>query len=264
MKVNTSPSHTHAFTPRADHGSDPSFLEIRDLEVLNRALVFDTHDCQVLGRCELYTTKAAGHDKKLYKQLDSRLEHRYQEEMELSMSLSPETPRQQHSLPSSSFEHIIRSPFGPLDQPSSRKTFAYLVATLNASHPDYDFSSLRPFDFKKERKVEHVMSNVDVLLGNVGKAEVTGAMWECIDKHIELEGCDVYSFRPDADSDPFGEEALIWSRSYFFFNKGLKRVLYLNLRSVSRASPLLAPDDGPAAWDSKGYYEDDLIEDMEL
>lgn len=57
------------------------------------------------------------------------------------------------------------SPFGPLSEISSRKTFAYLIATLNASHPDYDFSHvLRPADFKRERQLRKVMANLDTTL----------------------------------------------------------------------------------------------------
>lgn len=57
------------------------------------------------------------------------------------------------------------SPFGPLSEISSRKTFAYLIATLNASHPDYDFSHvLRPADFKRERPLRKVMANLDTTL----------------------------------------------------------------------------------------------------
>lgn len=31
------------------------------------------------------------------------------------------------------------SPFGPLTEGASKKTFMYLIATLNASYFDYDF-----------------------------------------------------------------------------------------------------------------------------
>ena len=37
------------------------------------------------------------------------------------------------------FGVLSDSPFGPLDHPSSRKTLFYLISTLNASYPDYDF-----------------------------------------------------------------------------------------------------------------------------
>lgn len=32
-----------------------------------------------------------------------------------------------------------KSPFGPLHNPSIRKSFGHLVALLNAAYPDYDF-----------------------------------------------------------------------------------------------------------------------------
>lgn len=36
-----------------------------------------------------------------------------------------------------------RSPVGPLTAPESRKTLINLILVLNATFPDYDFSSLR-------------------------------------------------------------------------------------------------------------------------
>ncbi|KAJ1849176.1 RNA polymerase III-inhibiting protein maf1, partial [Coemansia sp. RSA 2708] len=69
--------------------------------------------------------KAAGADKKLYRYL----ENKYREDLEEANGLTPE----QSSLTN------IASPFGPLTQSASRKMMFYLIATLNASFPDYDF-----------------------------------------------------------------------------------------------------------------------------
>ena len=38
----------------------------------------------------------------------------------------------------------------------------------------------------------------------------------------------VYSYNPDLESDPFGEEGSLWSFNYFFYNKKLKRILFLS------------------------------------
>src|SRR5690349_3283267 len=70
--------------------------------------------------CLSRTGKLAGADKKLYKYL----EHRYQDELN-------------HS-PNSI--HLHMSPFGPMTLPACRRTLCHLIATLNASYPDYDFS----------------------------------------------------------------------------------------------------------------------------
>jgi len=159
------------------------------------------------------------------------------------------------------------SPFGSLDEVSNRRTFAYLIATLNASHPDYDFSHvLRPSDFKRERVLRRVMTHIDSTLRSVrptrmlldlagspgeglghhyGSQEKSSfafannsmapawgpQMWSMVDKEMTLKDCTIFSYQP-AD-DPFDEEeGAIWALHYFFFNKTLKRVCYLYVRGT--------------------------------
>lgn len=76
--------------------------------------------------CHNRIGKAAGADKKLFKQL----ENKYDPTSNANILSPPEDD---------SIRNII-SPFGPMDQPASRKTLFYLIGTLNASFPDYDFS----------------------------------------------------------------------------------------------------------------------------
>ncbi|GFH26387.1 repressor of RNA polymerase III transcription [Haematococcus lacustris] len=45
---------------------------------------------------------------------------------------------------------------------------------------------------------------------------------------------DVYVYQSDSETDPFGEEASIWSFAYFFYNKKLKRILYFSCRAKSK------------------------------
>ena len=169
------------------------------------------------------------------------------------------------------------SPFGPLSDISSRRTFAYLIATLNASHPDYDFSHvLRPSDFCRERSLRHVMASVDSTLASVrpqgasllspnmvsmyrdygnAPSATTAAdafpvnspawgphMWNMLDKEMTLKDCTVFSYQPP--DDPFdGDEAAIWRLHYFFFNKKMRRVAYMYVRGlpVVMNSPALVP-----------------------
>lgn len=134
-----------------------------------------------------------------------------------------------------------------------------MIATLNASHPDYDFSHvLRPGDFKRERNLRQAMSNIDSTLNSVrpnpvfhdatefppGLAATLSwgpQMWALVDKEMSLKDCTVFSYQP-AD-DPFEEDkGAIWSLHYFFFNKALKRVCYIYVRGVpviSHHSPSL-------------------------
>lgn len=152
------------------------------------------------------------------------------------------------------------SAFGPLSELSSRRTFAYLIATLNASHPHYDFSHcLRPGDFKRERNLRRVMINLDSILQNVrpnfepksyssslgsDSSSLWGPQcWALVDKEMRLNECTIFSYHPDID--PFEEdESAIWAAHYFFFNRALKRVAYLYVRVVpviSSQSPSLQP-----------------------
>ena len=218
---------------------------------------FDTADCHVIGGCDLYTTKAAGTDKKLYKNIEHSLESQYESLLRLSAALRPT-----HASSAASSLNLSRSsPFGPLSQISSRRTFAYLIATLNASHPDYDFSHLlRPTDFRRERSVKSVMNVLNTTLynlrprtstviapvGNTADAASSSIgttvppiaqhwgprMWSLIHQEMNLRECSVYCYAPE--EDPYdGEEGAIWSFNYFFFNKAMKRVCYIYLRGLS-------------------------------
>lgn len=148
------------------------------------------------------------------------------------------------------------SPFGSLAAVSARRTYAYLIATLNASHPDYDFSAvLRPSDFKRERSLRAVMNNVDSMLSNLrpkpqhipagspipqsigqnnNMPQWGPGMWRLIDQQMSLKECSIYRYSPD-DFDPFedDEAGSLWSIHYFFFNREKKRVCYFYLRGVS-------------------------------
>lgn len=53
---------------------------------------------------------------------------------------------------------------------------------------------------------------------------------------ICLRECDLYCYKSDLETDPFGEKASIWSFNYFFYNKKMKRILYFSCRAVSKKS----------------------------
>ena len=232
---------------------------MQEFEAVTTALNFNTPDCNVTGGCDLYTTKSTGSDKKLYKNIDKDLSSQHAALLKLGASLSP--PQREQMLATSPSMQLFShsSAFGPLSELSSRRTFAYMIATLNASHPHYDFSHvLRPGDFKRERNLRRVMVNLDSILQNVRpgfEARSLGSSadsddsvwgpqcWSLIDKEMRLNQCTIFSYHPDVD--PFEEdESAIWAAHYFFFNRSLKRVAYLYVRVVpviSSTSPSLRP-----------------------
>lgn len=240
--------------------NNAQYLPVQDFEAVTSALNFNTPDCNVTGGCDLYTTKSTGSDKKLYKNIDKDLNSQHAALLKLGASLSP--PDREHMLATSPSMQLFShsSAFGPLSELSSRRTFAYLIATLNASHPHYDFSHvLRPGDFKRERNLKRVMVNLDSILQTVRPgfearsfnssfgSEANSAWgpecWALIDKEMRLNECTIFSYQPEVD--PFEEnESAIWASHYFLFNRALKRVAYLYVRVVpviSSNSPSLRP-----------------------
>lgn len=170
----------------------------------------------------------------MYKNIEHGLEAQHQNNLTFSNSLSP--PQAHLLAPALNLSRS--SPFGNLGQISSRRTYAYLIATLNASHPDYDFSHvLRPSDFKQERSLRAVMNNLDTTLYNLRPWPATPAFsangqtlssasigftwgprtWRLIDQQMRLKECAVYRYAPD-DYDIFeeDEEGAIWTMNYFF------------------------------------------------
>ena len=232
----------------------PQFVAHRDFDYVSSSLNFTTPDLYILGGCDLYTTKAAGGDKKLYKNIESDLEAQYASNVQFSRSLSP--PQKDAMAQSLNLER--KSPFGNLGVGSSRRIYAYLIATLNASHPDYDFSMvLRPSDFKREKSLKTVMNTLDSTLYNLRPRAASsfmtksvlqpGAafppnsqalwgpnMWRLIDQQMSLKECTIYRYSPE-EFDPFEDDEAghMWSMNYFFFNKVRKRVCYLYLRGIS-------------------------------
>ena len=202
----------------------------------------------------MYTTKAAGSDKKLYKNIENSLKSQYASILSFHAALPPS----QHQQATQSLNLSRATPFGSLSQISSRRTFAYLIATLNASHPDYDFSHLlRPSDFQREVSSKKVMMTLNTTLENLrplhtptlsdnrhlansvpstppGPGKWNPQLWSNLEEEMEFQNCSVYSYAPE--DDPFSEsedEVALWSHHYFFFNKERKRVCYIYLRALS-------------------------------
>ncbi|KAK4869965.1 hypothetical protein LT330_005689 [Penicillium expansum] len=259
-----------------DSLEDMEFLPLPEFEDVTSSLNFDTTDCHIVGGCDIYTTKAARSDRKLYNHIEQSLEAQYESVLRFSASLSP--PNAHDAAETLNLSRS--SPFGPLSDHSSRRTFAYLIATLNASHPDYDFSHvLRPTDFRRERNLKRVMNTVDSTLLNLRPRENTNLspaspatlsgsytagsssawgprVWKTIDEHMSLKECSIYSYSPEEDPSD-ADDGAIWSLHYFFFNPIRKRVCYIFLRAI----PILShtPDEMATTPTGKRTYDDGYL-----
>ncbi|KAH8955553.1 hypothetical protein BDL97_08G145200 [Sphagnum fallax] len=200
------------------------FLEYTPLARMNAFLAsVNIGGCLVQGVLEAYSCKVAGIDKKLSRSLE--------QEVVDSLAVSPK---------------LSTSPVGPLSTTASRRTLIYLILTLNHMYPDYDFSMLRPHHFSKEHGILVAKQKIDQYLVEASKV-------------MNLEDCDVYSYVPDAEADPFANVGSIWSFNYFFYNKKMKRILYFSSRCLSKmSSEESSSDDGTNEWGL------DFVEGMDL
>ncbi|BGP38649.1 hypothetical protein JCM10450v2_002599 [Rhodotorula kratochvilovae] len=207
------------------------FLEIPELDVLSNALSMSTPTLKVSTRIEAYSCKQVSKERKLIKTLESELI----QDLTLSTSHSPPEHHQ----------GLLESPFGPLDQPQSRKTLWLLIGLLNIAFPDYDFSKVRPEDFRREESPRAVLASLSTALDQLrspsgqrpfpsfpgaaafgtpsspysdpialpGTTPTDDALptnpflRQVLDPIIDLADCECFTYSPDIDSDPHAAES---------------------------------------------------------
>ncbi|KAF5186114.1 Repressor of rna polymerase iii transcription maf1-like protein [Thalictrum thalictroides] len=222
------------------------FLDIVPFQSINNFL---NHvcvgECAIQGKIEAYSCKHAGTDKKL----SLSLEHEILDYLGRSSDSDPS------------------SPFQFLSTRSSRKTLIYLILTLNQIYPDYDFSAVQAQNFFREEVWNSFKQIFETYLFETSKewSEANGGssflenLYKILDEVIKLPECEIYSFNPDSDGDPFMEQGAIWSFSFFFYNRKLKRVVSFRCWCLSN----LAADGFLTA----GPYEEedgDIFNDMDM
>ncbi|XP_068698968.1 repressor of RNA polymerase III transcription MAF1 homolog isoform X1 [Montipora foliosa] len=228
-------------------------LENARLDTLSAAITMNTGNSQIDGRIESYSCKMAGGDKKLYKTLNegtgpNELQALSPPQNTNACSVSPvrgypgiQASARQRTLSASSQEE------GVLCDTISGKMLFYLISTLNAAfNPDYDFSNAKSHEFCREQNLKEVIDcingNLSAIIGERFVAIKTG-LWAAVDEEINLVECDIFSYNPDLDSDPYGEEGSLWSFNYFFYNKKMKRIIFFTCRASSRSAQYQSGDE---------------------
>ncbi|XP_022665856.1 repressor of RNA polymerase III transcription MAF1 homolog [Varroa jacobsoni] len=238
-------------------------------EALNSDLTLECGDCRILGRIESYSCKSTSQEKKLFRSLCGVECGTGPDSLEaLSPPQGYSTSFGKNSISNAPPMVVAFSPSsvesssedGPFCDTISRKTLFHLIATLNAFFlPDYDFSQAKSEEFSKEPSLEWVMNAVDSQLmasaANAYSLPLRNQLWSALDAEVKLNECVIYSYKPDFDSDPYGEEGTLWSFNYFFYNRRLKRVAFFTCHASLTNS---------TAEDTRNQcFEDDSL-DMEF
>lgn len=149
--------------------------------------------------------------------------------------------RKGRSSSAGSLSDLSTSPLGDFHRPVTQRLLTDLILTLNASFPDYDFSSARPDCFQRLRSSTFAVNRANEKLSDFALSEkgpeFLNDLWRAIDDVVLLKETEIYSFDPEDDSDceflsalTDGGEArcssdALWSFNYFFVNKILKRIV---------------------------------------
>ncbi|KAH7667421.1 Repressor of RNA polymerase III transcription Maf1 protein [Dioscorea alata] len=223
------------------------FLEYSSLDSINLFLSnLNLGESTIKGCLEAYSCKHTGTDRKL------------------SLSLEQEML----DYLGQSAESNSASPVEYLSCRSSRKTLIYLVLTLSHMYPDYDFSAVRAHLFFKEEEWDSFKQIVDDYmfeasqewaLANSG-ASLLEVMSKAIDEVVKLGECEIYSYNPDSEEDPYFEKGAIWSFNFFFYNRKLKRMVSFRCSCVSN----VVTDDFLGDEVASHNDEDDIFIDMDM
>lgn len=211
-------------------------LENTNLDRINNILFVKTGNCHITGRIESYSCKMAGDDKRFFKTFSNDgppTDLAALAPPQTMLSASPNTTGTYNRSLSSAEESE-----SPLSDVCSRKTLYYLISTLNASfRPDYDFSSAKSEEFSREPSVNYAQNFIDNTLGTVlGEryCYLHSTLWNTIDQEIDLRDCNVYSYNPDLESDPYSD--CLWSFNFFLYNLKKKRIVFFTCKAQSASS----------------------------
>lgn len=196
------------------------FLEYTPLDRLNDFLThLNLGERTIEGCLEAYSCKHTGTDKKLSLSLENEILDYLGKSSDMDSS----------------------SPADLLLSRTSRKTVIYLVLTLSHMYPDYDFSAVKAHQFFTEESWDSFKQIVDTYMFEASKEwiETNGgtslleALYKALDEVVKLAECEIYSYNPDSDADPFLERGAVWSFSFFFYNRKLKRIVSFRLCCLS-------------------------------
>ncbi|KAK9277026.1 hypothetical protein L1049_006565 [Liquidambar formosana] len=222
------------------------FLEYTPLDRINDFLRHvNLGERTIKGCLEAYSCKHTGTDKKL----SLSLEH----EILDYLGKSSDTDSS--------------SPVEVLSCRSSRKTLIYLILALYHIYPDYDFSAVKAHQFFTEECWDSFKQIFDTYMFEASKEWIKAnegsplleTLYKALDEVVKLAECEIYSYNPDSDADPFLERGSIWSFNFFFYNRKLKRVVNFCFSCLSN---LVAEE---FLTDELCYKEDgEIFEDMDM
>jgi hypothetical protein len=130
---------------------------------------------------------------------------------------------------------LVASPLGyAIEEAAPMPTDQHLtalMAALSGAFPDFDFSTVCPWNFKLIREPERAQSVLNwAFQSELHDCEhMLGLLWSTLEKEISPAMCSIYSYESD-QPDAFSESGAVVNLCYFFLNEKLGRVVLVHLR----------------------------------
>jgi hypothetical protein len=223
-------------------------LDNATLTEVSNIVATNANDCILDCKLEAYSCKMVSSDKKSWRQNMSSPASEFQ-----TISIPEDTFSSSLTLAplgsyTTRFRHLSERSLSGSDNDTadennsliagtvSRKTLFNLNQAMNTAYPDYDFSTKTASSFMYYPNFEQVKEIVDKHLGATvdSYSQLQHNLWDAIMTAICPLECNIYSYVPSCEGDPF--EDSMWSLNFLFFNRTLKRILLFSLRALHQNS----------------------------
>lgn len=130
--------------------------------------------------------------------------------------------------------------------------FDALLKCFSESFPDFDFSTVHPWNFKLIQSPEQAQSDMVWKFQSVlpESDQFVSHIWSFLNKEMNPGNCSIYMYESDRP-DAFSAMGAVFNLSYFILNEKMNRVLLIHLREG-------ANDFGSQSDDDLDGFNDDL------
>lgn len=109
--------------------------------------------------------------------------------------------------------------------------FSALMDAYTTAFPDFDFSTVVPWNFKLISSAEQAQSNINWTFKSALSDcdQLMGHLWTVLDKEIYPSASYIYMYESDKP-DAFTEMGAVFNLSYFFLNDKMNKIVLVHLR----------------------------------
>jgi hypothetical protein len=128
--------------------------------------------------------------------------------------------------------------------------FRALLMVMSSAFPDFDFSGLCPWHFKRIAALAKAQADINwAFQTQIQDCDsLLPLMWSTLDKEIGPATCSIYAYETDRP-DAFSESGAVFNLCYFFLNAKMGKVVLVHLR------------EGGNVFDSDD--DDDVVDDVD-